>query len=191
VADDRPGLLALIAAALAAARLGVVGAQVYSWCNEVGQARALDVFWVQDRVGPAGSEPSCERIERDLSRLIRGEVEPAELLAGLRRPSPLGERPLPTVCTHINIDNRAATDDTVLEITTQDRPGLLYGLASALQREGLTISLAKINTEGQRVADVFYVTDANGSKLMSPEQVERLKQRIVLTIEQLQRGVIQ
>jgi len=32
----------------------------------------------------------------------------------------------------------------------------------------LRISLAKINTEGTLVADVFYVTDENGAKLTDP-----------------------
>ena len=96
---------------------------------------------------------------------------------------------MPSVPTRINIDNRAATDHTVLEITTKDRNGLLFGLASAIVEEGLTISLAKINTEGERVADVFYVTEAGGSKLTSSARVERLKTRIQTTIEKLESGV--
>ena len=190
VADDRPGLLAAIAAALTASRLGVVGAQIYSWTNARGRARALDVFWVEGGAGPGGPTALTQRIERDLGRLLRGEVMASELVAGVRRRSSLVERPTPTVPTRINIDNRAATDDTVLEITTQDRPGLLHTLSSALQAEGLTISLAKINTEGQRVADVFYVTDANGSKLVTSEGVESLKTRILSSIQQLESGVL-
>jgi [protein-PII] uridylyltransferase len=64
-------------------------------------------------------------------------------------------------------------------VTTQDRPGLLFRLANALQQLGLRISLAKINTEGTLVADVFYVNDENDSKLTDPARVEQLKQRIL------------
>ena len=32
-------------------------------------------------------------------------------------------------------------------------------------RLGLSIAVAKINTEGNRVADVFYVTEVDGKKL--------------------------
>jgi [protein-PII] uridylyltransferase len=191
VADDRPGLLAMITAALAAAHLAVVGAQIYSWAEGGGRKRALDLFWVSagggcDRVG--GLLP---RVERDIDRLLRDQAQPSDLVRALLSRSALAERPLPGVRTRINIDNRAASDDTVLEITTQDRQGLLFSLANALLQEGLTISLAKINTEGRRVADVFYVTDALGAKLTDPDRVEHLKTRIVSTIEQLESGVFQ
>ncbi len=38
-------------------------------------------------------------------------------------------------------------------------PVLLYSLAHALHTLGLSIALWKINTEGTKVADVFYVNE--------------------------------
>ena len=74
----------------------------------------------------------------------------------------------------------------MLEVTTRDRPGLLFWLANTLQEAGLTISLAKINTEGTSVADVFYVTDASGAKLIDPARIEDVKRRILSTIAELE-----
>lgn len=71
-------------------------------------------------------------------------------------------------------------------MTTRDRPGLLFWLANTVQEVGLAISLAKINTEGTRVADVFYVTDASGAKLVDPARIEELKRRILSTVAQLE-----
>ena len=63
------------------------------------------------------------------------------------------------------IDDRASARQTVIEVLTRDRPGLLFTLADALHELGLSIAVAKINTEGNRVADVFYVTEADGTKI--------------------------
>jgi [protein-PII] uridylyltransferase len=54
---------------------------------------------------------------------------------------------------------------TVLEVFGRDRPGLLYAITRALHEAGVVIHLAKVNTEGRRVADVFYVTERDGAKL--------------------------
>src|SRR5258706_12423850 len=43
VGDDRPGLLAIITATLAAARLAVAGAEIYSFTDRDGRVRALDL----------------------------------------------------------------------------------------------------------------------------------------------------
>lgn len=188
IADDRPGLLALITATLAAARLPVLTAQILSWQGPDGTLRALDLFWVRTGARSAAMEDVRRRLDRDLGRLLRGELTPGELGGGLRPQSALPERPSPAVRTEIIIDNRAATEHTVVEVATRDRLGLLFGLARAIQQEGLTISLAKINTEGDRVADVFYVLDGDGGKLTTTERVDSLKKRILATILDLENG---
>jgi [protein-PII] uridylyltransferase len=187
-ADDRPGLLALMTATLAAARLPVMKAQIFSWQGPDGVVRALDLFWV--KLGAYAGDPDelLGRVERDFARLLSGEVSPLDLGGGLRYGSMGPQRPAPPVKTEITIDNRAATDHTVVEVATKDRLGLLFRLASAIQQEGLTIALAKINTEGDRVADVFYVREPSGSKLTTAERVDALKARIMGTITDLENG---
>ncbi len=79
------------------------------------------------------------------------------------------------------IDHRASSAHTVIEVLTKDRPGLLCTLARALHRLSLVISIAKINTEGTRVADVFYVTETDGSKVKA-ERVEAIRQGLYETL---------
>jgi [protein-PII] uridylyltransferase len=67
----------------------------------------------------------------------------------------------------------------------RDRPGLLFWLANTRQEAGLSIGLAKINTEGTAVADVFYVTDASGAKLNDPARIEEIKSRILSTLAEI------
>ena len=170
VADDRPGLLAMITATFAAARFKVVGGQIYSWVDATGKARALDVFWLRGGREVQNVEKAIPRVERDLRRLVAGEIEPGDLVGQPGRTRSWSDRPTPAIHTRVTVDNRCATDHTVIEVLTRDRVGLLFALSSTLQKAGLTIDLAKINTEGNRVADVFYVTDADGAKVTDPER---------------------
>jgi [protein-PII] uridylyltransferase len=176
VADDRPGLLASIAAALTANRLEVLAAQVYSRPADpdpkavpgaAPRIEAVDVFWVRDRDGGTdGVSQAMGRLASDLEDVCAGVVEPAELIR--RRTgssSPWRERPSPAVPTEILMEDRASPRHTIVEVFAKDRPGLLFRLAHALHELGLSIALSKINTEGTRVADVFYVCELDGTKI--------------------------
>ncbi|MBK7581980.1 MAG: [protein-PII] uridylyltransferase [Myxococcales bacterium] len=185
VADDRPGLLAMFTATLASARLAVVGAQVYSWRDAKGRVRAFDMFWVRSNRQETETRALLPRIERELRQLLSGELTPARLVSGGRAAPRADFGHTPHVPTEVSFDDRA-TAHSVLEVTTRDRPGLLFWLANTLQEAGLGISLAKINTEGTRVADVFYVTDASGAKLADPARIEDVRRRILSTVAELE-----
>jgi [protein-PII] uridylyltransferase len=43
----------------------------------------------------------------------------------------------------------------------------------------LTIHVAKINTEGTRVADVFYVTEIDGSRLMGADRKRQVRDALL------------
>ena len=58
----------------------------------------------------------------------------------------------------------------------QDRPGLLYDLASAISSQGCNIEVVLIDTEAHKAIDVFYVT-AGGRKPESA-QLEKLGGRL-------------
>jgi [protein-PII] uridylyltransferase len=185
IAADRPGLLAAMTAAIAASRLEVHKAQIHSRTLPDGSVQAVDLFWVRDRVnGAEGAARAMPKLEKDLVRVVTGQVNPKELVAA-RGSSPWAERPSPNVLTEISIDNRASASQTVIEVLTRDRPGLLFALANALHELGLSIGVAKINTEGNRVADVFYVTDAGGAKIDPGPRTQQIRARLLEVLEDL------
>ncbi|HLK36511.1 MAG TPA: [protein-PII] uridylyltransferase [Polyangiaceae bacterium] len=184
VADDRPGLLASIAAAITANRLEVLGAEVYS--HPVGVEReALDLFWVRDRAsGVAEVDEILPRLARDLEDVCSGRVDPASLLRDRTgNASRWSVRPTPAVPTEILFDDDASPRHTVVEVHAKDRRGLLYTLARALYELGLSISLSKISTEGARVTDVFYVREIDGTKVAVGPRRQRIVESLLRAVD--------
>jgi [protein-PII] uridylyltransferase len=187
LADDAPGLLARIAAVITAQRLDVLAAQIHSRVHDAsGRTEALDLFWVTHRLrGDEGLRKLGARIVEDLSSLD-------ERTGGIERwlqdklPAGFLERPTPAVRTRVVVDDRASPKHTVIEVFARDRPGLLFALAHCVHALGLTIASSKINTEGHQVADVFYVSDANGEKITEPGRVRVVRDRILAAVERTQ-----
>lgn len=161
LAPDRPGLLAMIAAALSAANLDVLAAQIFSRSEPGSAVSAVDLFWVQGRFdGAAAVTRALPKVQASLRELLAGKPPQSILRKGGAR-----TRPGPEVKTRVAIDHRASSSHSIIEVSTLDRPGVLFAIANALFELGLSIGVAKINTEGARVADVFYVTEADGQKV--------------------------
>jgi [protein-PII] uridylyltransferase len=185
VADDQPGLLAFITAALSHAKVKVRSAQVYSWIGQDGRSRSLDMFWLLGPEDVDRAERLFARLEREIVRAI---VEPSAPDA-LERHALSGHRAAPRldlrVTTEVNIDNKSASNYTVIEVITRDRPALLFVLSHALQQVGLSIWFAKINTEGERVIDVFYVSDRDRGRLVAPGEIARVRQALIDAVDRL------
>ena len=137
---------------------------------------------------PDTVQAAVPRLQRDFERLLSQELTPAELVTGGVRRSAWSDRPMPTVVTDVHVDNRVSQYHTVIEVTTRDQAGLLFWLSHTLQMLGLQISLAKINTEGNQVADVFYVTDKDGSKITDLERIESIRTRLSSAIAHLEKA---
>jgi [protein-PII] uridylyltransferase len=190
VAEDAPGLLARIAAAITASRLEVLGAQVYSRnvtnsgsgsTGRLQTTEAVDLFWVRDARGNAdGVAQVLPRLVRDLESVCSATTSADDLLRErIGTASPWRERPSPAVLSEVVVDDRASPRHTVVEVFAKDRPGLLYSLARAMHDLGLGIALSKINTEGTKVADVFYVNELDGSKVAPGPRFKAIREALL------------
>jgi len=180
VARDRHGLLARIAAALASSGLDVSAAHINTRTSENGR-EAVDVFFVRD---PAGGPEAVARkmaaFERDLVELCDDRVSPNALVARrLGARASWAVRKTPDVRTRIVFDERTSPHSTIIEVITKDEVGLLFRLASALEAASLSIVLSKINTEGTKVADVFYVQELDGRKVEGKVRLEDIRDRLI------------
>lgn len=173
-AQDLPGLFYRVAGGIALAGGSIVDARGHT----TRDGMALDNLLIQDPFGGPFNEPhALRRLEEVIRLAVAGKAGLATRLAAkplLRR----RQEAFPVV-PQVILDNRASNRLTVVEVTAQDRPALLYALAYALFLEQLTIHSAHIATYGERAVDTFYLTDLLGNKLEDPAQLKALEQRLL------------
>ncbi len=173
ISEDQPGLLADVTAVLAANKLQVVTAEIFTRKRSAAD-EAFDIFLVRSS-NPDQYSTLAETLTNDLEERLQDRISANDLLKRHSTLPPWAIRPSPKVPTQVSVDNDASARYTVVDVFTKDRVGLLHQIAHTLHRQGVTIALSKINTEGQRVADVFYVTDRDGNKIRDPERLKRLQ----------------
>jgi [protein-PII] uridylyltransferase len=112
-----------------------------------------------------------------LDGVLEGRIDVAGLVESSRTSLFLQKR-APKVSTSIQTDNEASDDFTIVEVFTADRIGVLFTITHGLHRLGLSIHVAKISTNVDQVADVFYVTEQGGGKIEDPVRLEEIRQSL-------------
>jgi len=166
VTKDKPGLFSMLTGILYGWGMDIVKASALS--NEGGVI--VDSLYFRDRFRTLELNPSeRERFKKSVISILKGEVSLDRLIEPRLRAD---NKPIKLkVETRLRFDDECSPTSTMLEITTQDRPGLLYTISSTLAGEGCSIEVALIDTEGAMAHDVFYLT-ANGMKLTRNQQRE-------------------
>ena len=174
----RENIFAITAATLDKLNLNIQDARLQS----ASDGTAFDVFYVLDEANqPVGSSSSLSnKIVNTLSEAI---INPKSVDFDIQRRTPrqLKNFALKTVAS---LRNDSATDTTILEVVTPDRPGLLAHLARIFVRFELCVLKAKISTLGERVEDIFYLTDRSGKPLSNDGLIKTLKETICEELDQ-------
>jgi len=150
--SDRPGALARTAGVLALHRISVLRAQAYS----TSSGYALQRFVVSP---PEGLDRSA--VVSDLEAAYSGRLALDARLAQKIQ----DYRPRADVRIEVEALQDASERSTVVEVRGPDALGLLYALTVGFSELDLDIHVAKIDTLGTRVVDVFYVRSPGGTKL--------------------------
>jgi [protein-PII] uridylyltransferase len=174
LAPDHPKLLSIITGACAAAGANIVDAQIYTTTDGL----ALDTIAVSREFDHDEDEGRrAIRIADSIERALRGDLRLPDIMS-----KRMGSRDRlrafaiePEVTIHDTWSNRY----TVVEVSGLDRPGLLYELTATLSKLNLNIASAHVATFGERVVDVFYVTDLLGAKITAPTRQSAIKRALM------------
>lgn len=159
LALDKPGLFASLCGALASFGMSIVKAEAFT--NASGLA--VDQFRFADPLRTLELNPTeVDRLRLTMERVVTGR-EDVRMLLKRRRSNPRPSR-IAQISPVFRFNNEASDVATLVDFVGEDRPGLLYDLASGFSAAGCNIELVMIDTEAHKAIDVFYVTH-DGRKL--------------------------
>ncbi|WP_323754725.1 [protein-PII] uridylyltransferase [Marinobacter sp.] len=177
---DRVALFAATTAVLEQLNLNIVDARI----NSSEGPHSISSYIVLDEQGqPLGIDPA--RKERARKRLIEELDDPEDYpdIIHRRTPRQLKHFAFPT---EVTFSNDTINQRTLMEVITPDRPGLLARIGQVLLEHRVRLTNAKIATLGERVEDVFFITDEHGRPLSDPAECEALQQHLCKMLDEIQ-----
>jgi len=171
-AQSHARLFSHICAALEHLDLSVHDARIYG----TDDGMSLDTFFVLDSSGEPISEdgPRLTYIKRYLTENL-GNTSARPDVPARRTPRKMKSFSIPTE-TRMTIDE--VKNVSVLEVTTPDRPGLLARLGEIFVSYNIELQAAKIQTLGERVEDVFFITDERQQAITDSKLCNALQRTI-------------
>jgi len=178
-AKDRPGLFSKIAGVMTLNSIDILDVQAFTWKN----GTVLDIFTVKPPPDTLFEEERWERARKHLDGALSGVLNLSKALENKifsGRPTRVrgAKRPV-----RIKVDNASSSFFTLIEVFTDDFPGLLYVVSNAIFQCGLDIGVAKISTKVDQVVDVFYVRDMEGQKVDSQEQEASIRKALEAALQ--------
>ena len=171
---DHPWLLSVIAGACALAGANIVDAQIYTTTDGL----ALDTISISREFERDEDEARrAARIGDLIEKALRGQIKLPDVVA--KRAPPKGRLKAFAIEPEVTINNQWSARYTVVEVTGLDRPGLLYELTTTLSKLNLNIASAHVATFGERVVDVFYVTDLTGAQIATQTRQAAIKRPLL------------
>jgi [protein-PII] uridylyltransferase len=173
-APDHPWLLSIIAGACATTGANIVDAQIYTTTDGM----ALDTIAISrefDRF--EDEERRALRIADTIEKALRGDMRLPDVVT--KRAPPKGRIKAFALEPAVTINNQWSHRYSTVEVTGLDRTGLLYELTATLSKLNLNIASAHVATFGERVVDVFYVTDLMGAQITSPTRQAAIKRALI------------
>ncbi|MDX2594981.1 [protein-PII] uridylyltransferase [Streptomyces sp. WI03-4A] len=161
---DQPAVLPAVAGVLAVHRLTVrtAGLRVLRLPDDVDDGAVLLLDW---RVAAEfGSLPQAARLRADLVRALDGSLDIAGRLAERDAAYPR-RRGWVAPPPRVTVASAASHHATVIEVRTQDAPGLLFRIGMALEKAGVQVRSMHVSTLGANAVDAFYVTTGTGAPL--------------------------
>lgn len=178
-ARDVHGLYWRIAGTLTARGVNILSSNVYTTRTGL----ALEVYRVATPPGEAEDRArTWAGFEESLKRVLAGAVRVEDLVKRRRRPVGVPETPS-RIPPSVEVSNDESDFYTIVDVSANDRLGLLYDLTRTLAANDLEIYLSKATTVLDQVADTFYVKGPDGQKIEDPARIEALRSELLAALQ--------
>jgi len=169
VVPDSTGLLSTVAGVLNLLRLDVRSARTKS----LSGAAVMEWIVIPD---PNAPELTDKVLHDELTRALSSKSSlKARIQERIDAYAQLPTIPVPEPVVDTFMD--AATDATIIEVRSHDRPALLFGIGDSIMRSNIDIRSAIVTTLGAEAIDTLYVTEIGGGPL-TPERAEEVASRL-------------
>ncbi|WP_372810201.1 [protein-PII] uridylyltransferase [Litorivivens sp.] len=175
---EHDNLFAVVASTMEQLDLNIVDARIYSSTS----GYSLDTFYVLDADGKpiSDDEERCQAIVDGLRQQIEQPDRFPEFMSK-RTPRQMRLFSTPTRTTMATDINKGCS---VLEVITPDRPGLLARIGRIFYDYDIKLQNAKIATLGERVEDVFFITNKKQKPIKDPELCEKIQRAICKELDE-------
>ena len=165
ISPDRPGLLSIVAGVFNISRLDVKSARTKTLGN------SAVMYWIVTPE-PHAPEITADALHQLITAALKDSAEVEEkLIARAKAYASIPTIPVPD--PEVEIFTDAATDATVIEVRSHDRPGLLFRIGAAITESKIDIRSAIVTTLGAEAIDTLYVTELTGGPL-TPERANEV-----------------
>ena len=173
ISPDKPGLLSIVAGVFNISRLDVKSARTKTLGN------SAVMYWIVTPEPHAPEITDTKLHELIATALVDSKDVEEKLFARAAAYASIPTIPVPD--PEVEIFTDAATDATVIEVRSHDRPGLLFRIGAAITQSKIDIRSAIVTTLGAEAIDTLYVTELTGGPLSSEranEVASHLKQAL-------------
>ena len=173
ISPDKPGLLSIVAGVFSISRLDVKSARTKTLGN------SAVMYWIVTPEPHAPEITDTKLHELIAAALVDSKDVEEKLFARAAAYASIPTIPVPD--PEVEIFTDAATDATVIEVRSHDRPGLLFRIGAAITQSKIDIRSAIVTTLGAEAIDTLYVTELTGGPLSSEranEVASHLKQAL-------------
>ena len=169
IAPDKTGLLSIVSGVLNILRLDVRSART----KTVNNVAVMEWIVVPD---PNAPDLTSDELSRELTRGFESEGKLAQRIQDrIDTYSQMPTIPVPAPIVETFLD--AATDATIIEVRSHDRPALLFSIGDTVRKCNIDIRSAIVTTLGAEAIDTLYVTEIGGGAL-TQERANEVASRI-------------
>jgi [protein-PII] uridylyltransferase len=173
---DRDGLFVNLTAGIDRLNLSIWDARIHTTRFGFG----LDTFVVLDHAGKPITDPEDLAKIQSAMREQLLNPQPGRDIVHAQLPRTLKHFPTKTQVAFASAPNGQTT---IMEVTAQDRPGLLYQVALAFAACKVRLVTAKIATFGERAEDIFFIVTRDGQLVTDPVLQKSLTEEIVRRLD--------
>ena len=169
ICPNRSGVLKDIVAGFNSSQINILGSRIISLNNN----DIIDVFWVTSSIQKAIIEKNeQERVIQNITASLNQEE--------LETYQPLFQTKIKVeVEPRITIDNQMSKLATTFQILSGDRQGLLMDILQIFHDQNMSVQSAKISTYGEKVFDIFQITDVKNKKVKDTKVLKTLEDQLL------------